>query len=291
MINIASLNKNKNKIIICSAACVLNLVLFFVKIYVALSSNSISIYVDSLNSLADTFICVLAVAGFKISVTEKSENYPFGCGKAEELINFVLSLVILFTGGAFVYSSLQRLLYPIPVWFTSKYAVVIAVTAVIKLLMAFGYKKFNKGIGSSVISNLSVDSILDFFVSACIVVSFTLTTVFGYAVDSLTGIAASLIIIISGVKTLVSVCGKIVGKRDKKIVNKAYDILISDSRVTSVTRTEAHIYGENAVINAEITANVSSADEVALLCNSLKANINNNLNAELFVTFGGKGNE
>lgn len=291
MIDIAYFDKNKNKTLICSVAGAVNLLLFFIKFYVALSSNSISIYVDSLNSLADTFICLMAVVGFKISAKEKNENYPFGYGKAEELINFILSLVILFTGGAFAYSSLERLMYPVPVWFTLKNAVIVAASAAVKLFMAIAYKKFNQKVHSSVIKNLSIDSVLDFFVSACVVASFTLTTVFGYAVDSLTGMAASLIIIVSGIKALVSVCGKIIGKNDKETVKQAYDLLISDCRVTEVTQVKAHIYGENAVINAEIRADVNTADEVSLLCDSLKANINKNLNAELFVTFGGKGNE
>ena len=135
--------------------------------------------------------------------------------------------------------------------------------------------------------SLCTDSVLDFFVSACIVVSFTLTSVLGYAVDSVMGIAASVIIIVSGVKTLVASCGEIIGKKDSRLTDKAREILISNSLVTEVLKSEAHIYGDYAVINAEIRANVSSADEVFSLTDSLKSEIKNRLNAELFINFGG----
>ncbi len=279
--------KLKNKTAVCSAAFAVNLILFFVKIYIALSSNSISIYVDSLNSLADSLICFIAIIGFKAACVKSNENYPFGLGKIETLINFILSLVILFTGCAFIYSSLQRLMYPVPVWFSAKYAAVIAVTAVIKLFMASAYRKSYKSNSSPVMKSLCTDSVLDFFVSACIVVSFTLTSVLGYAVDSVMGIAASVIIIVSGVKTLVASCGEIIGKKDSRLTDKAREILISNSLVTEVLKSEAHIYGDYAVINAEIRANVSSADEVFSLTDSLKSEIKNRLNAELFINFGG----
>ncbi len=279
--------RHKNKILICSAAFAVNLLLFFTKIYIALTSNSISIYVDSLNSLADSLICFISIIGFKAAAADKSENYPFGFGRIEALINFILSLVILFTGFAFIYSSLQRLMYPVPVWYSAKYAAVIAVTAAIKLFMAFAYRGIYKKSRSSVMKSLAVDSVLDFFVSVCIVISFTLTAVIGYAVDSVTGIAAALIIIVSGIKTLISSCSEIIGKRDSEITQKATEILLSDSRVTQVLKSEAHIYGEYAVINAEIRANVQSANDVFLLTDSLKTEIKNRLNAEIFITFGG----
>lgn len=280
------ISKQKNKILICSGAGIVNLILFFVKIYIALSSNSISIYVDSLNSLADTFICIMAVIGFNIAAIKPNEKYPFGYGKTEDLIDFILSLVILFTGCAFVYSSLQRLMYPVPVWFSPIYAVIIAVTALVKLVMAFVYRAFNKKNNSSVIKNLSVDSILDFFVSACIVVSFTLTTVFGYAIDSIMGLIASLIIIVSGIKALISVCERIIGKKDIEFTNKAFEILSRND--IKIVKLECHSYGEHKIINAEIKADLDSTNDIASLLSNLKDQINEQLNASLFVTFGGK---
>lgn len=279
--------KSKNKILICSAALIINLILFFVKIYVAMASNSISIYVDSLNSLADTAVCLLAVVGFRVSCIKADERFPFGYGKIEELIDFIISIVILFTGLSLAYSSLQRLMYPVAVWFSLKYAVVIACTALVKLVMAFGYKRLNQRINSSVIKSLSVDSVLDFFVSACIVASFTLTTVFGYAIDSVMGITASVVIIVNGIKSITLICTKLIGKKDSELCKRASEILLSDNRVLSVTSCECHIYGENVIFNAEIKADLQSAKEVSELLEDLKSDIKQQLNALLFITYGG----
>ena len=45
-----------------------NLCLFMVKLYVGISTNSISIYVDSLNNALDSVVCIIALVGFWLSV-------------------------------------------------------------------------------------------------------------------------------------------------------------------------------------------------------------------------------
>ena len=112
-----------------------NLCLFMVKLYVGISTNSISIYVDSLNNALDSVVCIIALVGFWLSV-RTSPKYPFGLGRAEDLTGFITAVVIVGTGFGFGYVSLERTLYPAPVWFSVRYAVIIAVTAVVKLLLS-----------------------------------------------------------------------------------------------------------------------------------------------------------
>lgn len=116
-----------------------NLCLFMVKLYVGISTNSISIYVDSLNNALDSVVCIIALVGFWLSV-RTSPKYPFGLGRAEDLTGFITAVVIVGTGFGFGYVSLERTLYPAPVWFSVRYAVIIAVTAVVKLLLGAYYK-------------------------------------------------------------------------------------------------------------------------------------------------------
>ena len=74
-----------------------NLCLFMVKLYVGISTNSISIYVDSLNNALDSVVCIIALVGFWLSV-RTSPKYPFGLGRAEDLTGFITAVVIVGTG-------------------------------------------------------------------------------------------------------------------------------------------------------------------------------------------------
>ena len=261
--------------------------MFFVKLYIAISSNSISIYVDSLNSLADSAVCALTIVGLKIASASPNPEFPYGYGKIEELVNCVLSAVIFITGAAFAYSSLQRFMYPVPVWYSSKYAFVIAIAAVTKLITAILLRSFNKKEPSEIIRNMSVDSVLDFFISACIVISFTLTNTLGYAVDSVTGIAVSTVIIISGLKSLISSCKKLIGKRNDEYCYKVYNIIKETDGVLEIKGVQCHIYGERKVFTAEIISRCESAEQMIELSNEIKNKIKENMNSQIYVSFGG----
>lgn len=276
-----SINDFRKTEFICAGAAVINLALFFVKLYIAISSNSISIYIDSLNSIADTFICALAAAGFRISSMKPSEKYPFGLGRTEDVVNFLLSAVILGTGFAFIYTSLQRLMYPVPVWFSVKYAVAIAIGAFVKLFLAVAFRKAGKSFGSEILRNIGIDSTLDFMMSVCIVISFTLTVKLGYAVDSVTGIIASVIIIISGFGSIKSTLGSLIGRRDDKICGEAKNLLKETDGVADVVSVECHSYAHRKVFNAEIT--VSDSSDVCQTVTNCENIIQSELNALLYI--------
>ncbi len=277
----------KKRGIVCFSVLLINLILFFVKLYAAISSNSISIYVDSLNSLADSAICALTIVGLKIASASPNPEFPYGYGKIEELVNCVLSAVIFITGAAFAYSSLQRFIYPVPVWYSSKYAFVIAAAAAVKLFTAVLLRAFNKKAPSEIIKNMSVDSILDFFVSACIVISFTLTSILGYAIDSVTGLAVSAVIIISGFKSLVSSCKKLIGKRNDGYCDKAYNIIKETDGVLEVKSVQCHVYGETKIFTAEIVSQCESTEQMIELSDEIKNKIKENIDSQIYLSFGG----
>ncbi len=282
------MNYKKKKIIICAAAAVVNMALFLVKLYIAMASNSISIYVDSLNSLADSLVLVIGVIGFYVCLAKPDKKYPFGFGKTEELINTLLSVIILITGCAFAYTSLQRFMYPVPVWYSQKYALALAIGTAVKLGLFFVFKASNRKYPSQVFSNLTLDSILDFLISVCIIISFTLTQKVGYAIDAVMGLVASIVIIINGVKSVLSALKQIIGRRDDAVCKQCEQIINSFDGVTAES-VECHIYGENKIFNAVLDFDKDDNSVNNELLESLSLKIKEQLDAELYInTTGGK---
>lgn len=191
------------------------------------------------------------------------------------------------TGFVFVYTSLQRLMYPVPVWYSTKYAATISGTALVKLIMGIIFNRINKKHKSDIIKNLSVDSILDFFMSFCIVISFTLTSKFGYAIDSVMGLVAATIVIVSGLKSFFSSCKIAIGKRDDNACEKAQALIKNINGVAEVNSLQCHTYGDRKIISAEITVTCSTAKETAELTKLLKNIIKNKLGYDLQITVGG----
>lgn len=261
---------SKNKITAAAIGASFNLLLFFVKLYIGLSTNSIAIYADALNSITDSAVCIIAAIGFGLISAKASEKYPFGLGKAEELLDLIISVVILVTGGVFAYISLERIFYPVPVWYSEIYAAVVAATAAVKLALALFFKFLSKKSETKIIKGLGTDSVLDFFITLCTLVSFTLSAKTNFSVDGFAGIFISLLLLIEGIKMTLSAVETILGKNNSDQCEEIKALIESDSGVDFVSDIKYVSFGETRVYTAEISVNCSSAQEISDLTERLE---------------------
>ena len=185
-----------------TAGTLLNLLLFGVKLYVGLSVNSICIWSDAINNLADALSC-LASLGFTVLMLRLGAKIQREVSaKGEQLLSFLLSAVVAGVGVSFAWSSLERLIYPTPVWFSMKFFFIVLFTAVAKLLMFFFYRVFARKTGSPVLRVLQADSLMDCFITTATLLSFTLTRFLSFAVDAVFGLAISVILFIGAAKLI-----------------------------------------------------------------------------------------
>lgn len=204
------MNKNKTTLCVCFVAFLVNAVLFFVKLYIGLRTNSISIYSDSLNNLFDSLSGLLTLVSL-ILIVRKAASSEEIIKRSEQLFSFVMSVAVALAGFYFAYSSLERLMYPAPVWYTPLYLVMLAVTAAVKIFLFFFYRTFYKKTASPVIKVMSVDSILDFFITAVTVLTLYISGKGSFSFDAIFGILISVLIIVSAVKLIISNAKEIIG--------------------------------------------------------------------------------
>lgn len=122
--------------------------------------------------------------------------------KGENLISGVLSAVVLFSGLTFAYNSLERLMYPTPIWFSMRYFYIVAGTAAAKLILFAVYKRMNKELDSSAVRVMTYDCILDFFVTAVTLISLIASATGFFSADAICGTVISIIIILGALKML-----------------------------------------------------------------------------------------
>lgn len=179
-----------------------NFALFLIKLYVSISSGSLAIYCDGINNLGDTLSCIIALVGFALAIRldEKKSS------RAQSLASFVIGLILAFTGAYFAYNGIERLMYPVPISFLYKYAILISVTALAKLIMGIVYFKINKKHASPVYKTLIMDSFLDCAVTLSTLISLTLSVKINFAIDSILSIVIGITVAVSAVKTLWAQC-------------------------------------------------------------------------------------
>ena len=253
---------NKNSGLCISAVIIIvNFALFAVKLYVGLAVSSLSIYTDAMNNLLDCVTGLIAMGGFLLLSKSRNKKYPFGYGRAEDIVSFVMSVVIFLAGCAFAYSSVERILYPTPVAYAMKYVKVICITAVVKLLMAAFLKKQTVKNPSDVIKSIYFDSVLDFFITLSVVLSFTVSIYTGIVIDGIVGLVISIMIAVNGFKLIVPSVKKLMGRRNDDICQAASEFLGSICDGCIVERLECHSYGNKNVFNAVVRV-VNESDRI-----------------------------
>ena len=192
------MSKRDIRIAVFGIAC--NLSLFLIKLYVGISSNSLAIYCDSVNNLGDTFSALIALFGFIFIIKSKINERKRG--RVQALCSFIIGSIVAVTGGYCVYTGLERFMYPVLVSYSFKYAVLIILTACVKLVMAMVYIRSNRKSPSPVYKALILDSFLDFAITTMAVMGFFLINKINYAVDGVFGIVIGIIILASASKSV-----------------------------------------------------------------------------------------
>ncbi len=226
-------------------AGIVNLVLFLVKFYIGIRTNSQCIYTDSINNLMDTLSLCLAIVGISFINKPATNRFKHGFGRMEDITSFIMSLIMTVAGLAFAYSSLGRLITPIPVWYFTKYAVIIFVTCLVKLLLGVIFLIRNKKATSLVTKTVMLDSFLDCGITSITLISFTVSNYTGIMFDAIIGLIISIIITVEGIKLIVSSISEILGQHNSEIQSNTENLISDICKNTSfvVKNISTHSYG------------------------------------------------
>lgn len=176
--------------------------------------------------------------------------------RAEELLSLALSVLVLISGAYFAYTSLERLMYPTPIWFSMKYLSVLIATALFKLIMFFVYRLMNKRAQSQTVKVMTWDCMLDFCITAVTVVSLAISARGSFSFDALCGLAISAVIITGAFRMLADKLRRLSGyvSAEKREVIEAF---FSEHGIDSAKVQIIFIYEE------ELTGYISFGDEAS----------------------------
>ncbi len=255
-------------------AVIVNFVLFVVKLYVGLRTNSLCIYTDSINNLLDSLSIFLAFSGMLFLKKVATKKHPFGFGRIEYILEFVMSVIISLTGGSFAYNSIVRLMMPTPVWFYERYAILIGASCLIKLCLGFFFLQRYKKTSSDILKTIMLDSFMDTGVTAVALVSFTLTNKIGLVVDGFMGLFISILIIISGVKLIYTSVSKLLGREDVESKEFIKDAISNLNGVVEQKAIYVHDYGTNAK-EVVLVLNATQGSDKKMLSSQIKDKLQN----------------
>lgn len=257
--------RNKAAVLCVATVLCINLLLFFTKLFIGLSANSISIYSDAINNLFDSVGALLTVCFISFL-----NNSSFA-DKCEQLLTFIISCLICFTGGYFLYSSTERLMYPTPVWYTTKYFVVLCITSAVKLMLFIILRRVAVKNNSAVVKLISTDSLLDFFIGCTTVLTLLLSAGGKYAADAVCGILISIIILISAIKSAVTAVKMLINYVSKEKREQIKNGLCKNNCVKHIQSLK---FVSNNICIATIELKSDAEDTIAQALQNIKSETN-----------------
>ncbi len=225
--------------------------MFFAKLYIGLGANSIAIYSDGVNNLFDSLsglISLLCLSFLASNTDASSKSY---ISKAEDLLTFIMSVIIGFTGFYFAYSSLERFLYPTSVSYRTSYLYILIATALAKLAMYVVFRYLQNKSKSDILKVMSTDCILDFCITSVTVMTLLISTYGTYAADAVCGMIISIVITVSAIKMIIASICKLIGyvkKETRDAFLSALFEIINENAVENISyslthsKTEAFVY-------------------------------------------------
>ena len=89
-----------------------NLVLAIVKALAGIFGNSYALIADAIESTADVFSSAIVLVGFRYAKKPADDNHPYGHGRIEPLITFIVVVFLVSSAIIIAYKSIENINTP-----------------------------------------------------------------------------------------------------------------------------------------------------------------------------------
>ena len=256
---------------------IFNLFLFGFKLLAGVISGSISITADALNNLSDMGSSLVVLFGFHLAAKPADPDHPYGHGRIEYISAFIVSGLILLVGFELLKSSVTKIIHPEAITFTALSVVILAASILAKLVLYFFNNALAKKISSKALKATAQDSLNDALTTLAILVSVIVMMAAKINIDAYIGLAMSVFILYSGIKTAKETLDPLLGEPlDKETAQAIENEIMSFDGFLGIHDLVPHNYGPGrcfASVHVEVPANtdIIKCHEQIDLCEKLVA--------------------
>ena len=227
---------------------VLNLFLFFAKLFIGILSSSISITADAFNNLTDAASSVISLLGFILAGQKADSEHPFGHGRIEYIMGTIISAAIIFVGIELLKSSVSKIFKGGEFIFNKYVVIVLLLSVAVKLYMAFYNSSCGKKINSATLRAVAADSISDSISTFAILLSALFMYFTSINIDGYVGCIVSLLIIRTGIKSVMDTASPLLGNAPSpEFVKQVEQIVRQNPQTIGIHDLVVHDYGPNKI--------------------------------------------
>ena len=188
-----------------------NILLFAGKLAVGLGLHSISVIADAFNNLSDAAASVIGFIGVRLASKPADENHPFGHERIEYIAALIVAFLVIEVGLSFFKGSIEKIREPEELIFGSIPMLVLLVSILVKLWLAYFNRTLGKRIHSGVMQATATDAMGDVITTAATAGSILFFHFTGKNVDGFVGIAVALVVMWAGIKIIKDTLEPLIG--------------------------------------------------------------------------------
>ena len=240
---------------------VFNIILFIIKFIAGLLSGAISVMADAFNNLTDAGSSVITLIGFRMSGQKPDKHHPFGHGRIEYISGLIVSFIIILVGFELAKSSVEKIIRPEAVAFSTTALIILVISVLIKAYMAF----YNFGVGKKIASSAMIatgrDSLSDCIATSTVLVCLLISRFWDINIDAYCGLAVSAFILYSGIRSAKETMDPLLGAPpSREFIEEIENIVYSHEGVEGIHDLIVHDYGPGRTmisLHAEVPADAN----------------------------------
>lgn len=250
--------REKYGVICGSVGIAFNIILFIGKFLAGFLSNSIAITADAFNNLSDAGSSFITLVGFKMAGQKPDPDHPFGHGRIEYISGFLVSILILLMAFELLKSSVSKILHPTDVESSTLTFIILIISILIKLYMAFYNHTIGKKIGSVAMKATATDSVSDCIATSVVLITTIIAQFSNLHLDGYCGLLVAIFIFIAGFNAAKDTINPLLGTPpEPEFVKDIEKTVLAHDDILGIHDLIVHNYGPGRVmisLHAEVDA-------------------------------------
>lgn len=238
-----------------------NFLLFTAKLLTGLLINSISVMADAFNNLSDAASSIIGFIGVKMAGKPADEEHPFGHGRVEYIAAFIVAFLVIQVGFSLFKTSIDKILHPQEMSFHAVSVIILILSVLVKLWMAFFNRTLGNRIQSAVMKATAADSMGDVITTSSTILSVVIYGIWGLNIDGIVGVIVSVIVMWAGIRIAKDTLTPLIGEPiDPKLYQEITDFVEDYEGIVGSHDLIVHNYGPTrsmASIHAEVPNDVN----------------------------------
>ena len=254
-----------------------NVILFIMKFFIAMASNSQALLADSVNSATDIFSSIMTFIGGKISSEPSDEGHNYGHGKAEYIFSFLISIVMGYLAVKIAIDGTKSLINGSEFTFSYLLILVCVITVFVKLGLYIYSKRIGKKSENILILANAQDHINDVWTTSSVL----LGVIFGkygiYFIDGLVAIIIAMKILFEAIKLFMESYNILLdSSMNNETLEKLKEIVKQNEAVDHIDKITSKSVGNKYIVIVKISVNGDmTVNESHKIAGKIKADLMN----------------